>query len=131
MDHEDYLQEMELQRLLGFTGLSAYRNVIDISRSKTYNYSHNNAKERIYLDYMPYNLVDTSWLADIDTDIDCDMILSMLDTRERDIMILRYWYELTDEKIARIFGCSRVRITNKRNEIIYKIRQCFGIDIDV
>ena len=70
-----------------------------------------------------YNSIGTT-----DQDMDLEFIdlrseISKLDSEERDLIISRYYYDLTQQETSNVLGISQVQTSRKEKKVLEKLRQ--------
>jgi DNA-directed RNA polymerase specialized sigma24 family protein len=101
IEADDARQEKAILSLEGKAGI---RNLIDVIRSKRYNYSWCGKNEPIHYD--KWDWMEAEYF-DIDIGIDCEAVLLLMPERMRAIFILYYFFDWNHERIAELFGYDR------------------------
>lgn len=112
---EDIRQE---KAILALDGKEDARNLIDVIRSKKYNYSWGGINEPIHYNQWDWIQADDF---DVDISIDCDTILLSMPERTRAIFILYYFWNWNQERIAELFGYNRSYISRLMKQEIHRL----------
>ncbi|WP_326828376.1 sigma-70 family RNA polymerase sigma factor [Tissierella pigra] len=93
-------------------------------RKRALNLLRNRKRELSFMEINYYILADTS-KANVEDTVLISILIKSLPKKQRDIIIMKYIYELSDMDIAKILGISRQAVNRLKNRALNNLRKFF------